>query len=313
VSNLEHQKKKIISVFFKEFIRIRSVISWSAIAFIGFILGISSLDLSHYVLPLLVFLLSTFFIMSSMFSLNNYYDVETDRENPRRKQINAIASKKISKKTAVVLNLLFIIIALVLSFFITLEVFLFCAFLLFLGWAYSAPPFRLKGRPVLDIIVHFIGFFSYIIWGSLLSGSISLISWLVAISIGIWSTIPQISNHIHDYSYDKKSNTRTFAVWIGLDKAKIAIEIVMLLHLILLIPLIILYSLSYTYTIVVIIGILLVGFLLLRPTKGAFPTRKSYTFYITIVISGAVYMSCLIYHMLFLLGVPTIGFLASFF
>lgn len=307
--NLHKQKKSIISVFLTEFIRIENVRAWFAISFGGFILGMSSLDLSSYIIPLLVFLVSTFFVMSFTFAINNYYDADSDRENPRRMHINAIASGKISKQTGVFLNITFIIIPLVVSFLFKFEVFLFCAFLLFLGGAYSVPPLRIKNMPILDIIWHIVGFFSYVIWGSLIAGSMGLINWLVAISIGVWSSVGQVDNHIRDYSFDKDSGTKTFAVWIGLDKAKITIEILTLFHLILLIPLILLYSLSYLITIIIIIVIPILGLLILKPKKDVFPTKRCFIYFFTIVIGGAVYLNCLIYHICFLLGKPTLSLL----
>ena len=104
---MNKQKKNMILVFFTEFIRLRCVMFWSAVSFGGFILGMSSLDLSSYIIPLLVFLVSTFFIMSFTFAINNYYDADSDRDNPRRMHINAIASGIISKRTGVFLNLVF--------------------------------------------------------------------------------------------------------------------------------------------------------------------------------------------------------------
>ena len=309
MSNKIDKNKNIALLFLTEFIRIKDVLAWSAISFVGFILGMSSLDLSSYIIPLLVFLVSTFFIMSFTFAINNYYDADSDRVNPRRKDVNAIASGKISKQTGFILNITFIIVPLVVSILYKFEVFIFCAFLLFLGWAYSASPLRTKSRPILDVIWHFLGFFSYVIWGSLIADSIGLINWLVAISIGVWSSVGQVGNHIRDYSFDKDSRTKTFAVWIGIDKAKSAIEILTLIHLILLIPLILLYSLSYPVTIIIVIGIPIIGFLILKPKKGAFPTKRCYIYYFTVVIGGAVYLSCLVYHFLFIHGEPTLGLL----
>lgn len=309
MNDKNEKKKNVVSLFLTEFIRIKDVIAWSAISFIGFILGMVSLDLYSYIIPLLVFLVSTFFIMSLTFAMNNYYDADSDRGNPRRMHINAIASGGISNQTGVILNIIFIIIPSVISILFKFEVFLFCVFLLFLGWAYSAPPLRLKGRPITDVIVHFVGFFSYVIWGSIIGGSIGLISWLMAISLGVWSTIGQIGNHIRDYSFDKESKTRTFAVWIGLDKAKITIEILTLFHLIILIPLILLYSLSYLSTIILLIGIPIIGLIILKPKRDAFPTKRCFIYYFTVVIGGSVYTSCLIYHILQILGTPTLDLL----
>jgi len=279
------------------------------ISFTGFVLGLSSLNISSNLLPLIVFIISTFFIMSFTFSINNYFDISTDKENPRRKNINAIATGKISKRIGIFLIIIFAIISLIVSILYKFEVFLFCAFLLFLGWAYSAPPLRTKGIPVLDVIWHFIGFFSYVIWGSLIAGSIGTINFLFAISIGIWSSVGQIGNHIDDYSFDKESGTKTFAVWIGLNRAKTSIAILTLIHLIFLIPLVLLYSLSYYITILIVIIIPIFGLLILKPKKGAFPTKRCFIYFFTIVIGGAVYLSCLIYKILFLLDFSTLNLL----
>jgi len=302
VAILNKQKKNIISVFFTEFIRLRCVLFWSAVSFGGFILGISSLDLSSYIIPLLVLLVSTFFIMSFTFAINNYYDADSDRDNPRRKHINAIASGIISKRAGIFLNLTFVIIPLVITFLFKIEVFIFCVFFLFWMWIYSSPPLRLKGRPSIDVIWHFFAVFLIVIWGSLIAGSINLINWLTAISLGVWSSVCQVDNHIRDYSFDKDSGTNTYAVWVGIDKAKTTISLLTLIHLILLIPLILLYSLSYYTTIIIIILIPLMGLLILKPKKGAYPTKNCFIYFFTFVIGGAVYFSCLVYHILLILG-----------
>ena len=310
VSNKISKKKNITLVILTEFIRINDAIKWSAISFGGFILGMSSFDLSSYIIPLLVFLVSTFFIMSFTFAINNYYDADSDRENPRRRNINAIASGKISKQTATSINIIFVIIPVIVSLLYKFEVFLFCIVFLTWMWIYSSPPLRLKSRPGIDVIWHFFAFFFIVIWGSFIAGSVGLINWLVAISIGVWSSVGQVGNHISDYSFDKDSGTNTFAVWIGIDKAKITIEILTLLHLILLIPLILLCSLGYLITIIIVIVIPIIGLIILKPRKGAFPTKRCYIYYFTIVIGGAVYLSCLVYHILFILGEPRLGLLS---
>ena len=306
MNNETCEKKNIVLVFLTEFIRVRGVVTWSAISFIGFILGMSSLELSSYIVPLLTFVVSTFCILSFTFALNNYYDADSDRENPRRMHINAIASGKISKQTGIFLNTAFVIIPLVISMLFKIEVFLFCVLLLVWMWAYSSPPLRLKGRPGLDVIWHFFAFVLLILWGSLIAGSIDLINWLVAISFGIWSLIAQVWNHISDYSFDKDSGTATFAVWAGLDTAKTALKMIVLLHTIFLIPLIVLYSLSYLSTIVILIGGAVITLFGVK-TKKDFPISPTY--YTPFVFAGVVYLSCMIYHICMLLGESIIGLL----
>ena len=303
MNDKNRKKKNIILVFLTEFIRIRGVVNWSLISFVGFILGMSSLGLSSYLVPLLVFVVSSFCILSFTFAINNYYDADSDRENPRRMHINAIASGRISKQTGIFLNITFVASSLVVSILFKLEVFLLCILLLVWMWAYSSPPLRLKGRSGLDVIWHFFAFFLLIMWGSLIAGSIDIINWLVAISFGIWSCIAQVWNHIGDYSFDKESGTVTFAVWVGLDTAKTALKMIIILNTIFLIPLILLYSLSYLYTIVILIGGAVFALVGIKPKKD-FPVSPVY--YTLFVFAGIVYLSCVIYYLLVLIGEPAI-------
>ena len=295
MNDKNRKKKNIILVFLTEFIRIRGVVNWSLISFVGFILGMSSLGLSSYLAPLLVFVVSSFCILSFTFAINNYYDADSDRENPRRKHVNAIASGRISKQTGIFLNITFVAIPLVVSILFKLEVFLLCVLLLVWMWVYSSPPLRLKGRSGLDVIWHFFAFFLLIMWGSLIAGSIDIINWLVAISFGIWSCIAQVWNHIDDYSFDKESGTVTFAVWAGLDTAKTTLKMIVIFNTIFLIPLILFYSLSYLYTIVILIGGVVFVLFGIKPKKD-FPVSPVY--YTLFVFAVIVYFSCIIYYLL---------------
>ncbi len=306
MSNKIGKKENIVLVFLKEFIRVRGVVNWSAISFIGFILGMSSLDFSSYMVPLLVFIISTFCILSFTFAINNFFDVDSDRENPRKRQINAIASGKISKQTGVFLNITFIVIPLVVSIFYKLEVFLICALILAWMGVYSIPPLRTKGRPGTDVLWHFFGFFLLVMWGSSISGSIEPINFLVAISIGIFSCTAQVWNHILDYSFDKSSGTTTFAVWAGLDIAKTTLKILVIIHMIFLIPLILLYSLNFYSTIALLIGGAIISLLVVRRKKEIL---GSSIYYFPVLFGGVVYLCVVIYHINVLLGESPIGLL----
>jgi hypothetical protein len=125
----------------------------------------------------------------------------------------------------------------------------------------------------------------------------------MAVSIGIFSSIGQVGNHINDYSSDKETGTVTFAVWAGLDKAKITINFLTLFHLIILLPLILLYTIEYYASFLFFIVIAFLGLLILKPGRGAFPTKNCWIFYFSIVIGGAVYVSILIYHIYTLLNI----------
>jgi len=303
------KKENIIFVFLTQFVRIEHVFGWSAISFGGFILGMTSLNLYDYLIPFIVFLISTFCIISFTFSINNYYDADSDKINPRRKDYNAIASGKISKKTGIILNISLVLIPLILSYLYRFDVFLLCIIFLTWMWLYSSPPLRLKSRPGLDIVWHFFAFILIVLWGSLIAGKINLINWLAALSLGAFSLIGQVENHIYDYSYDKESRTNTLAVKIGLKKTKKILTTLVFFHIILLIPLIILYTISYYHSILIVVIISIIGLIFFKYKRKEFTKQIFFVKYFTNVIGFAVYLSGLVYYILFLLETPTLGLL----
>ncbi|KYK34478.1 MAG: hypothetical protein AYK22_08620 [Thermoplasmatales archaeon SG8-52-3] len=306
------KKENIIFVFLTQFVRIEHVFGWSVVSFGGFILGMTSLILYDYLFPFIVFSISTFCIISFTFSINNYYDADSDKINPRRKDYNAIASGKISKKTGIILNISLVIIPIISSYIYRFDVFLLCILFLAWMWLYSSPPLRLKSRPGLDIIWHFFAFILIVLWGSLIAGKISLINWLAAISLGAFSLIGQVENHIYDYSSDKKTGTNTLAVKIGLEKTKKILTILVFFHIILLIPLIILYTISYYYSIIIVVIISITGFIFFKYKRKEFTKQIFFVKYFTNIVGGSVYLSGLVYYILFLLETPTLGLLNIF-
>jgi 4-hydroxybenzoate polyprenyltransferase len=294
IEKIFEKKNGVFSNFFTGFIRIRGVLNWFAISFFGFLLGISSLDITSYIVPLFFFVVSTFFILAFTFAINNYYDIDSDKENPRRASLNAMALGKISKHTGMMLNLIFIVVPLVLSLFYTPEVFVFCAVMILWMWMYSAPPLRLKGRPGFDILWHFIAFLALVLWGSYLAGSVSLMTILVAVSLGVFGCFAQIDNHIHDYPFDKASGSKTFAVWIGLHNAHIALKVSFILYLVFLIPLIVIFSLYSLLTILIVCAGIVASVLIIKIKKS---TGTPSLYHIINFFGRAVYVTCLIYHL----------------
>jgi 4-hydroxybenzoate polyprenyltransferase len=128
----------------------------------------------------------------------------------------------------------------------------------------------------------------------------------MAISLGIFSCIGQLANHYEDFEYDKESGTTTFAVRFGRSATKKAIEVVLGTHLIIILLLFVLYSLHYLITLLLVVTFMILGFLLLKPKKAGFPTRRSYEFYLSTVVGGSVYISVLLYHIFMMMAINLI-------
>ena len=286
------------TLFFTKFIRISDVIKWTMISGIGFIMGLPSLDLLPTIISLTVFLVATLAIMSFTFGINNYYDVASDRENPRRRDTNIFVTGQLSKSKGLFFNGLFCLMALLVTLlFRPSNVFL-CGFILLWMWFYSAPPLRFKSRPPFDVLWHFIGFVLMILWGAVMAGTLSVLILFMALSLGVFSCIGQLWNHFVDYTFDRRSGIRTYAVDVGLSTTQKTLNVLIILHLILLSPLVYLSVSSVLGLSVILILAPMVFLLFMRPWRGGFPKKQSFQYYLSVVIGGTVYGTCMLYQLI---------------
>jgi len=94
-------------------------------------------------------------IMGGVYILNQITDIQTDRLN---KKLFIISEGLISPKFAKIEMFILWILALSLSIKLGFVFFIFMIISLILGVAYSLPPIKLKGRPVLDSLVNGVGY-----------------------------------------------------------------------------------------------------------------------------------------------------------
>ena len=178
----------------------------------------------------LVFLFSVLHT-GAIYSLNNVYDVETDKMQVSVEKgygrwnlsvKNQVALGNISRRKAYSFSaILFCMSAL--FFYLKgglLPAFLATAIFVW-AWAYSAPPLKLKNRFLLDLVLHglfwgsllfLMGFFMKSI-DSLFSATPSLI--LLFLTSVLW----ELHNYFEDYHADKESGNLTSVVRLGLKRS----------------------------------------------------------------------------------------------
>ena len=165
---------------------------------------------------LLIFLIYTM-IMGAVYILNQITDIETDRINEK---LFILPRKLVSVRSAYIQATLLIVLALLLSFRfpVTLIVFLSASFLL--GLLYSVRPFKLKGRPFLDLLSNAFGY-------GFLAFSTGFISAEVFSLRTFFYSIPYIfavggvfvNTTIPDIKGDRESGEITTGVLLGARKA----------------------------------------------------------------------------------------------
>ncbi len=165
-------------------------------------------------------------LLGSIYIVNQIVDRESDKKN---KKLFLIPFEIISVKLAVFISIILVIISFGMTyrFGILYVVFLLISFVI--GLFYSLPPFRVKGRPVLDILSNAAGY------GILAFG----IGWLTAVSFN-WKIfilcIPYffatasvfVVSTILDMEGDRNDGASTTAVKFG-DSTSLFIGVVMLL------------------------------------------------------------------------------------
>lgn len=151
-----------------------------------------------------------------IFGLNDIYDYISDQMNPRKKGFEGIRLDtryhKTVKKSALIVGIVFLCVSVTTKNLINIY---FCVTILCLSYVYSAPPWRLKIRPPLDVISGgILGFFAPFALGY------SFVDDATAIPLqAYFFTCCVMGFHafstIMDYDVDKRSGDRTFAVAYG--------------------------------------------------------------------------------------------------
>jgi len=161
-----------------------------------------------------------------LYGVNDIYDYESDKLNPRKKLIQGIKQNRsdhlfIKRAAFISAGLL------ALSSLITLNLIniLAMALLLFFSYFYSAPPIRLKERPPLDSISNGIILFSlFLLIISFSNSGFSIPFKIYLITLGVIGI--HVFSTIMDYSADKKVGDKTFAVIFGKRTAAIVAFII---------------------------------------------------------------------------------------
>jgi len=167
----------------------------------------------------------------AIYSLNNVYDVESDerqlatagdfgRWNLSVK--NQLALGNTTKWKASLFSLILFTLSTLYFYLAGGSLPASLALTIFVvGWAYSAPPLRLKSRFLLDLAIHglFWGSFLFLMGYSMKSiGSLNSVTHTL-ILVFLASILWEFHNYFEDYYADKETGNLTFVVRLGLKRS----------------------------------------------------------------------------------------------
>jgi 4-hydroxybenzoate polyprenyltransferase len=156
------------------------------------------------------------------FALNDYYDAPLDRLDPTKRKGNFFAQGEemaIGRWRWIILILIGVMLLIFAQFgWRGIGLYALC---LFIMWAYSAPPLRCKGRPLLDVLIHacFVETFPYLLMLLLIRADWSLLDAVILSQALLGSLTAQLGQQIRDYELDRQFE-RNFTVVVGVTWAR---------------------------------------------------------------------------------------------
>jgi len=177
------------------------------------------------------FALTIAFYLAFSFSINNSFDAEGDVLQKEKAEKNPVATGSISFKESIVFSSCLAFIGLLLTYIWFRNCFTIYLVLIVLSLAYSAPPFRFKSVPFMDLVSHglFFGALLYF-YGVSALGRVTIQNILIGFSIFIYSAFLELRNHLNDFQIDLISGTKTTVCWLGYEKSLSVLKVLLILH-----------------------------------------------------------------------------------
>ena len=147
-----------------------------------------------------------------VYGINDIFDFETDRLNPKKAEYEMLVRPESHKLLAIwviVLNLPFLVAA----FFIAYPAFVPLAAFLILSIFYSAPPVRAKAIPIVDSLFNILYVFPAAFAYQMLTGNFPPA--IVMISGGAWTAAMHAYSAIPDIDADRSAGLSTIATLLG--------------------------------------------------------------------------------------------------
>jgi 4-hydroxybenzoate polyprenyltransferase len=147
-----------------------------------------------------------------VYGINDIFDFETDRLNPKKAEYEMLVRPESHRALAIwiiILNLPFLVAA----FFIAYQAFLPLGAFLMLSIFYSAPPLRAKAIPIVDSLFNILYVFPAAFAYEMLTGNFPPA--LVMIAGGAWTAAMHAYSAIPDIDADRSAGLNTIATLLG--------------------------------------------------------------------------------------------------
>ncbi len=176
-------------------------------------------QLSWQLLPVV---LANILAMAFAFMINDIEDAPDDANSPWKKERNVISSGLLTNTEASVITGLVFATSLALYAFGGWKTLGAGGLTLVLSYLYSAHPFRLKARPVVDILSHVLMLSGLMIFsGYLIYATYPSAAWFPILGVTLFSMYGQLYNQLDDFEVDQQAGLRNTAIVLGKRKSQL--------------------------------------------------------------------------------------------
>ena len=232
---MHHVNEGIVGRYF-QLLRVPSWVGWVFTFALGSIL-FAMPPLPRFAAFVVPFVLTT----AGVFIVNQYCDREDDKLNMYKRAL-PVSSGEILPQTAILVSCFFFILSISFVLWVDVTVLPLYLFAIGLGICYSAPPLRLKSRPVVDVIVAGLGSGVLpFLMGLQVSNQLTLnfsLPWiwrryqdafLCVLPLLCFTSATHILQAAGDYEADLHRNVRTFVVRFGKKTAMNVVRVLLVL------------------------------------------------------------------------------------
>lgn len=176
-------------------------------------------------IQLLIGIISVSLLNSAAFIVNQMGDIDTDRLHAKKANL-PLSSGRIKRRTVGLLVGIFTILGIVLARVVGVFFFGVMLFIFIFAAIYSFPPFRVKGRPIIDLVMIGFAFGTWAVlaaWSVLaalpFSGEGPGVPFVLLLGAGLFYAGTHGIHTASDYQADAQAGVKTSAVFLGPKRA----------------------------------------------------------------------------------------------
>jgi 4-hydroxybenzoate polyprenyltransferase len=201
------------------FVDVRGWQKWFGAAVMGFAFALG-LGNDFSLLQIQGLVIGMPFLLTYTMTVNDCFDIEIDKVKQKVVGKELIVSNIISRRTALAITFISLIIGLISAWLTSLSFFVIASAIVLLSTVYSVPPFRLKMKYPFSTLTQFAGMFLPFVAGVASVSTVTIQAFVISSVFAVLAMIHRFDHEIYTFEADLLTGKETVAVTKGIETAK---------------------------------------------------------------------------------------------